>query len=1055
MKNYLKHIITLLFACLAWGTAQAAVTFDASKQYSIKNVKCGLYLSLKADAKESGTDNATPLVGEAAYFTLTASSSSGKFALESGGNYVGLSSTIGWNTAAKTSKTYAWDIVETETPGVYTLQCTKGYLKYDGKNKFAYVDGKEGQDITWVIEERVPFASELEDGAYYRLKNVLYPDRQLTEVYSNNNVLMGYTAAETKMPYAQIWKLAKNADLAGTEGKWKLVNAFTGRAIASQSTTSAQFKTSASGSALVAQKGTAADGQPYFTFGLAKDGAGLHCDGFHQIVNWSVSADASHWYLQKVEMTDEILADIAAEYEAYNTIKTAVSTINTKRATYNAALEKVFTDLSCSELLPDYANLSDDDLRAALASLPEAVQQHAVCVKNGKWEADKDETYNDYVRQFRCGTYEPYSDRQVWKKITNVGPFGQLVNPTGVTVKAGEIVYIYLDQAAKDSNASIKLELAAGTNHTGTTVDLKKGINAWQAPEDGELFVYYFINNEKKYVVATADHEADYPNIRVHIEGGRATGCWDMHRGMDNDDWKYLSENMFGAEFLHVKGESTVLSLVTSKVKGAPNVEGIMKIWDFIFETQERLIGHDGQWEGRYRPVITPRDVNQSINPNWGGNCGTNHPNIDRNYLFNFEKMCSDVGHLWEIYHEEGHAHQYPINMAATTESSNNGYAQMTNFEFGSYNSRNKGIETLMTFRNNGWGWVDILRGGEGTSRTEGFQYYDQALWLQCHMFFQLYLYFHVQGYDTDFWPRVADAMRANGGIKLHGNDPNNPTLYYEDYLKFAEVCADVSKTDLYEFFDTWGFFAYYDDVKVGNDFTKGTAFKEKDNPSKGIRFVGDYGSYYLKMPMRGVKADEDRLTKVINKMRSYETKAPGIMFIDDHIKAMKVADTSFVATIYPSKLGKEQGYYGVTKGTSGDTGMFWDFDGKTGANNIYYKLTGSNVTIYGSGYVGIKIYDTTDTNVSPLGRIVRIYNSKKFSLDSEALKHVQDGSWKLYAPCGDNTQIEVGKDAPVEGINTVLAPIGTSEIYDINGRRMANPGAGLYIQNGRKQIMR
>ena len=134
MRNHIKTLLALLVACLAGGTAKADVTFDANKEYSIKNVKCGLYLSLKTDVKESGTDNATPLVGEPGYFTISVSTTSGKYALASDGNYVGLSSTIGWNTAAKTTKTYAWEIAETETAGVYTLHCTKGFLKYDGKN---------------------------------------------------------------------------------------------------------------------------------------------------------------------------------------------------------------------------------------------------------------------------------------------------------------------------------------------------------------------------------------------------------------------------------------------------------------------------------------------------------------------------------------------------------------------------------------------------------------------------------------------------------------------------------------------------------------------------------------------------------------------------------------------------------------------------------------------------------------------------------------------------------------------------------------------------------
>ena len=1050
MKHKLITLIALIFGLCAPFAAHAAVTFDAAKEYTIKNTDCGLYLSLQASSAytESSSANATPLVTTPTYFTLT--QSSGKYSFKSGNLYMALSTSTysGWNTKSQSSASSIWTIEETETPGRYHIKSSKGYLKYDGKNKYAYTNGTASEKVTWEIEEKASFATSIEDGKYYRIHNYSYAGRYLTEDYTNSGAITGATQAEATSPYAQIWQLNKTAEVGGAEGKYKLKNAMTGRAIASQSTQSSQFKTSASGYAFVVQRGTSG-GNSYFTFGLTQDGAGLHCANSqgYNVVNWSITADASRWYLQEVTLTEEEMAEMKEIYDKYTADKAIVSNITTKRTTYNAVLKTIFTDLSCSELNDEYKNASDDELRAALSELPEALQDMALRVKSGVWEADKDDTYNNYVKNFRIAEYEPYSDRDAWKTITKVGPFAELTNPTGITVKAGEIVYIYLDSSAK-TGSKIILECAKGTEHTGTTMTLKEGVNAWHATVDGELFIGYIVTDTKKYCVATADHAADYANINVHIEGGHATGMWDMHRGMDVDDWDYLSKNMFGAEYLHVKGESTMLSLVTSKVKGAPKVDGIMKIWDFIFETQERLIGNDGQWDGRYRPVISPRDVNASINPNWGGNCGTNHPNISRDYLFNFEKMVKDTGHLWEIYHEEGHAHQYPINMAATTESSNNGYAQMTNYEFGSYNSRNKGIETLITFKNNGWGWVDILRGGEGTSRSNGFEYYDQSLWLQCHMFFQLYLYFHVQGYDPDFWPRVADAMRTNGGIKLHGNQPNNPTLYYEDYLKFAETCAEVSQTDLYEFFDTWGFFGYYDEVKVGNNYD---GFKSKDNASAGIRFVGDYGSYYLKMPVRDNATDEKRLTALKEKMQAMTKKAPGIMFIDDHIKDMTITDTCFVATIYPSLVGKTQAYYGVTKGTSGNVGMFTEFDGTDrSGEGIYYTIsTTRKVTIHGTGYVGIKIYNADH-------RIIRIYNTTTFTLDKEIADGLANGTYTMVAPLGNAVDVIVGRDKIYDSIHNVQAAAGAGRIYDLMGRSVSRPQPGqTYIIDGKRTIIK
>lgn len=963
------------------------------REYFIKNVSSATYLTLQTTYEETAVVNATPLSATPAPFTFDKSNS--KYGIKSGSAYVGLSTTSrfdGWNTKNYSTPQYIWEFEETSSPGTYYIHSTKGYLKYDGTNSFAYTDGTaKNAKASWTITPYFETVSTFSDGKYYRLRNYLDETRFIT---SDNGAIFAYPATEDI--FDQIWQATKEGD------NWKLMCVLDGQSIRDSRKDKA-YATGTNGSALVVTaKGTATDGRPYVMIAPANSPTGFlnnsKSNQQFQVVPWSDANDNSSWWY--IEQTTISPADV----ERINQLReesSIASDILENANSYAGTLTTFFADKACTRLKPEYATLSDEALGAAIGStLPEALKTMAVSVKDNRWDADA--TRSSYVKRFRIAEYEVYSDPGKWRAITNVGPFGVLTNPTGITVSKNDLLYIMVGAVPADANATLRLAIARDTEQApAQTVDLFPGLNIVQSTVKGECFILYTLTDTERQL-------ADYAPITVHIEGGEATGCWDANRGMTNADWTWLSENMFTAPFLHVKGRSTVLNLVTDKVRGAENPEGIMKIWDFIFDTEERLIGNDGQWNGRYRPVINPRDAHADINPNWGGNYGTNHPNIDRNYLFNFEKMVNDVGHLWEIYHEEAHAHQYPINLAATTESSNNGYAQMVNYEFGSYNSRNKGIETLLTFKNNGWGWVDILRAGEGTSRSEGFQYYDDALWLQCHLFYQLYLYFHVQGHMPDFWPRVADRMRqltlAGDGIK-YGRSAEAPGYYYNDYLLFAKVCAEVSQTDLYEFFDTWGFFSYCDEVKVGNDYVKENAqwFKNNDRPDLGVRYVGDYGSYYLRMPIRNNAEDEAYLAALKAEMQAMPKKAPGIMFIDDHNRILNVSDTCFIARsdIYPSRVGTPMGNYNNGK-LSGDFGLFTDFRPDNSGSGINFAQNGTsytNVGIDGTGIVGVKIYDET-------GRIVRIYNTKSFTLDATTASKVKSGDYKFLVCLGDDSQM-------------------------------------------------
>lgn len=863
----------------------------------------------------------------------------------------------------------------TTTPAIFyasqSLSATENPVQWSSLSAFS----------EWIVEEKpaehtYTDVSSLTSGRYYRLTSYIDATRHITE---SNGVLYAYTSSDTG--YDQIWKFTKSGS------NWTMQNMLSQNYVQSSKNGNNAYTTGSTAATIVlTNNGTAEDGRTYFMLAPSNAITGYFNNSksaqSYRIVPWHVTTDeSSFWYIQEVNITD-------ADVEAANDLRTEIANkanILANASTYNSALRTFFSDNACTQLRDSYANMTDADLRDAMSFFPVELQEMAVCVKNDRW--DENATKNRYIKDFRIHNYDIYSDPDVWAMETKVGRFGNLYHPTGITCKAGELLYVMVGDNVKDSDAHLELGITPGTNNNPSqTITLQAGLNVIMPNVDGEAFVIYRLTNKDKLL-------DEYPDIKVHIEGGEATGCFDMHRGHTNNDWAYLCSNMFTNEYLHIMAENSVINCYTEKVRGAKRLTEVLRILDWIFITEEKLIGHDGQWNGRYNPVIVIRDQ-ISGNPNWSGT-SINLNNINTESL-NFESLMNE---RWVYYHEEAHGHQYPVNLVGTTESSNNGLAQMVNHEFGISSRRADGVKTLVRFKNNGWGWVDMLRGGEGASRTAGFVDHDACVWVLNHMFYQLYLYFHVAGNKPDFWPRLCDKMREYGGLVQHGNDANNPTLYYEDYLLFAKACAAASETDLSEFFDTWGFFGYYEDVKVGNEYE---AFSSKDKDDQGIRYVGDYGHYYLKMPMETNQEDVNRIEELRTFMKSQPKKAPNIMFIDDHILDRTVSNDCFAAQMDPSLIGQPVAFYSET-GRQGDFGDFAQFTGTNEASNLDYSISGNTVTMTGDGLVGVKIYDAD-------GNLKYIYNTNTFELKDGVADKLNNGTYTLVAALGNDTNLPLAK---------------------------------------------
>lgn len=805
------------------------------------------------------------------------------------------------------------------------------------------------------------YESSITSGSYYRLYSASYTTLCMDGA---GGAVAGVTADANS--YSQMWKITKSGST------YTFQNALTNQYIQAARGTSVQFLTgtsSANFTGTTSGSGTSTK-FAFYSGSSTSSYTALHCatTQSYYVVGWQATADASYWYVEKVTLT-------SAQQAELDNIHTFMST------DYTSQLTTFFEDYACTTLKSTYASMTDANLRSAMSALPTAVQDMAVCVKNDTWNTAKDATWNAYEKDFRIHSYEIFSNCDLWYNKLKIGKFSHLFHPTGVKVNAGDYLYIYVGADVADSNASLEAEIVSGCDREGATITLHKGYNAVYAPKAGEVFVSYLLNNVDKLCTS-------YPDITVHIEGGTMNGCFDMRgHGHDNDDWAWLKSNMFSDTYLHVKGNSVMLNVYLASVTGESNAEGVMNIWDFIFDKLQSLSGCDSyKAAGKYKMMVNPFDNGTTgTNPFWSnGNHGSSHPGITSNGLFSYNKLSNvgtDGGQIWEAAHELAHGHQTPVNLAGQTESSNNSLVQCLNL-LASENvgtnmfqtvrsSRGDGVKALVSRFNNGYSWIDL-----GSMRTQSGTYND--VWLSNKLLFQLWLYFDYLGnYQPtggntgfSFISALYEKMRTSGLV--HSDNSSNPGLASKDYLLLAQYAAEITQTDLSEYFEAWGFWKLEPTVSVENDIAASSTW-----------FMGDYYGYYVKTAQSYVDA-------VKNAMKSYTKKGGNIMFIEDRC----------TGSTLPT-------YNGKAVSTFGETGYYETYSQKVTTAYSFatsYSGYGSNRTYSvtmsgGTGAVGFKVYDAD-------GNLVAISNTASFTVSQDVYNGLKNGTYTVKAAQGDGADI-------------------------------------------------
>ena len=401
--------------------------------------------------------------------------------------------------------------------------------------------------------------------------------------------------------------------------------------------------------------------------------------------------------------------------------------------------------------------------------------------------------------------YQPTLNPLVLGKKMRIGDgFSKFEGITGIVLEKGDnIVFV-----GETKGAKIKLLVPDWTRKPPVNIKpendpagwglkkevhvLKEGINLIHLKKGGNVYIQYF----------TDTNPDNYSSVAVHFPTGKYNGYFDITRGDCNTDFNRLLSNAI-SPILDMRGNHIQVAFPVESLKKYTWGKGeeLLKNYDTIVGLQHHLIG----WE---KEGFFPKNhVLARVNYNY--------------YMFRdgdgvafidwAMKLVADPKSVitgdpcWGFSHEVGHIHQMrpQLTWGGMTEVSNNVLTMFCSITLGNKSRlslENRYKQARETILDKGISYMDFpgleLNNTSqygGTGNTDVFQ--------RLVPFWQLYLYFKEQGYP-DFYPDLMIAMRKQ--TLLEGGDKNKDYLYM---LEFCRLTCEVSKTDLTDFFQRWGFF--------------------------------------------------------------------------------------------------------------------------------------------------------------------------------------------------------------------------------------------------------
>lgn len=298
-------------------------------------------------------------------------------------------------------------------------------------------------------------------------------------------------------------------------------------------------------------------------------------------------------------------------------------------------------------------------------------------------------------------------------------------------------------------------------------------------------------------------------------------------------------------------------------------------------------------------------------------------------------------GGLWGPVHEIGHQFQDVFNIRGATEVTNNVFSNAATWYQGISTSRYNGGNLTTTLDN----------------FNSGLPFVDYNIWSMTQLFYKLWLYYHLAGNNTQFYPRFFEMLRVDP-LNAKGATATGT----ESMLKIYEKMCAAAGEDLTEFFRAHGFFVLL------------------DNYAKG-----DYGTTIFTQTQEEVDAAIERV-----KSNGYKENF-AVILINDGAEATLRHDGKTPRSFFDNTANPEYG--GVN-----------DFiDGSATTGGAYTATVNSDgtMTMIGEGGIGFLVFDEN-------GKIISFNDNSTFALSDEAKEAILTGN---------ATIVSVGSDINAEPV--------------------------------------
>lgn len=424
--------------------------------------------------------------------------------------------------------------------------------------------------------------------------------------------------------------------------------------------------------------------------------------------------------------------------------------------TQNTAADKVFTDSTYSEL---NAGITEKDINQLDDPLLKSIAGQLL---EGKYPAES------RIREFL-----PYpSPKQ--SKTLKAADFSRYDNPAGIWAEPGEELVVFAGDLHKETIYLVivndyswgKLGNRSGQEH----FILEEGINRLKVRNGGSVYIFYFESKSQQAV-------------KLHFASGKVNGFFDINRHSDKDWEKMLAEAP--GTYIDALGNHVHLCFPVEDFKAycPNNVTRLVQTWDSIASLQQELIGLHKYNRIPKNRIFCVYEKETKWGGMYAGDGRTAYTPSTMKFILNPDSLRTHG--IWGPAHEIGHMYQTRPGLRwwGTVEVTNNIHSLFVQTSFGNKsrleeeNRYNQGLHHI------------VLK-----NRAHGE---DDDPFRKLVPFWQLYLYSKAVGY-TDYYADLYELVR------------NTPDKSYEKesgtiQLDFVKNTCDLMKTDLTDFFRSWG----------------------------------------------------------------------------------------------------------------------------------------------------------------------------------------------------------------------------------------------------------